>query len=100
MAYRLVVLASGSGTLAQAIFDARVDLECEILVVITDNPAAPVLVKAQAVGIATDVLAVGASRHEWNLQMIARVGAEKPDLVVSVGFMRILPLISSIVFQQ
>ncbi len=91
MAYRLVVLASGSGTLAQAILDARVDLECEILAVISDNPEAPVLVKAQAAGITTDVIAVGASRHEWNLQMIERVGAEKPDLVVSAGFMRILP---------
>ena len=37
MAYRLVVLASGSGTLAQAILDARVDLECEILAVISDE---------------------------------------------------------------
>ncbi|MFZ4107766.1 MAG: phosphoribosylglycinamide formyltransferase [Candidatus Planktophila sp.] len=91
MAYRLVVLASGSGTLAQAIFDARDDLDCEIVAVISDNDAALVLGKAQSMDIATEVIAVGASRQEWNTQIIERVGSYKPDLVVSAGFMRILP---------
>ncbi|CAB4677693.1 unannotated protein [freshwater metagenome] len=91
MAYRLVILASGSGTLAQAVCDARTDLDIDIAVVISDNPAAPVLHKAQSAGIPTQVISVGASRHEWNVQIVEHVAAHKPDLVVSAGFMRILP---------
>ncbi|TRZ72680.1 MAG: phosphoribosylglycinamide formyltransferase [Streptomycetaceae bacterium] len=91
MAHRLVILASGSGTLAQAIFDSQADLDIEIAAVISDNDAAPVLVKAQAMGIAIDVIAVGASRQDWNLQITERVAVYEPDLVVSAGFMRILP---------
>ena len=91
MAHRLVVLASGSGTLAQAIFDAREELGIEISAVISDRPAAMVLDRATRMGIHTEVLPVISSRDDWGVQIIERVGRYKPDLVVSAGFMRILP---------
>ena len=91
MADRLVVLASGSGTLAQAIVDARGELDIEIVALISDKAAVPVLERAKVMGITTEVIAVTRSRQEWNTQIVDRVSFYEPDLVVSAGFMRVLP---------
>ena len=90
MTHRIIILASGTGTLAQAIFDAR-DLDVEIAAVISDQPTAGVLARAHSAGIPTEVIRLGSSREEWNTQIVERVCAYNPDLVVSAGFMRILP---------
>jgi phosphoribosylglycinamide formyltransferase 1 len=52
MAHRVVLLASGSGTLAQAIIDAK-ELEIEIVALISDNPEAQALKRAQESKIQT-----------------------------------------------
>ncbi len=90
MTHRVVILASGSGTLAQAIIDAT-ELDIEIVAVISDVSSAQVLVRANKSGIQSKVIEVGASRQIWNKEIIEAVAQYKADLVVSAGFMRILP---------
>ena len=90
MTHRVVILASGSGTLAQAIIDAT-ELDIEIVAVISDVSSAQVLARANKSGIQSKVIEVGASRQIWNKEIIEAVAQYKADLVVSAGFMRILP---------
>ena len=90
MPHRIVILASGVGTLAQSIIEAG-ELDIEIVAVISDQAQAAVLDRARAAGIPCEVVALENSREQWNAQIIERVGAHRPDLVVSAGFMRILP---------
>jgi phosphoribosylglycinamide formyltransferase-1 len=90
MKHRVVILASGTGTLAQALFDAQ-DLAIEIVGVISDKKSAAVLERANRHGIPNQVIELTASRHIWNQEIIQAVADYKPDLVVSAGFMKILP---------
>jgi len=91
---RIVVLASGSGTLLQAVIDAAVDgsLGVEIVAVGSDVPGAPALARAEDAGIPVVVQEpmAYASRDDWNLALTERVAGFAPDWVVSAGFMRIL----------
>ena len=84
---RILLLASGSGTLAQAIFDAKLDLE--ILALISDKDA-ECLVRAQRAGVEAIHLPLKDSRSDWDKKLFELVDSYNPDLVVSVGFMRIL----------
>jgi phosphoribosylglycinamide formyltransferase-1 len=85
---RIVILASGSGTLAQAIFDAQ--LEADIVAVISDQPDAAVLDRAHKARIETFAIPMLPDRTEWDRELETLIAALKPDLVVSAGFMRIL----------
>jgi phosphoribosylglycinamide formyltransferase-1 len=84
---RIVLLASGSGTLAQAIFDAKLNME--ILALISDKDS-EALKRAERAGVEAIYLPVAGSRDEWNTKLLSVVEELNPDLVVSVGFMRIL----------
>ena len=94
MPARLVVLASGSGTLLQALLDATGagELAASVVAVGSDMPGAPALARAAAAGAETFVVAPAdfAERAEWNAVLTATVRDFAPDLVVSAGFMRIL----------
>ena len=90
MRKRIVILASGTGSLAQAIFDAH-DLDIQIVAVVSDNPKAPVLDRAKAASINTAVVELTGDRVAWNKQLFDQVDQYQPDLVVSAGFMKILP---------
>jgi phosphoribosylglycinamide formyltransferase-1 len=72
---KIVILASGSGTLAQAIFDAVQvkTLACEVAALISDRVDAGVITRAQ-----------------WNKDLYDRLTTLSADLIVSAGFMRIL----------
>ena len=83
---KLLLLASGTGSLAQAILDAGF----EIASVVSDVPGAQVLDRAAAANIATKVIPFRKPREEWDQELINYVQTVNPDLVVSVGFMRIL----------
>ena len=89
MAARVVLLASGSGTLAQSIIDAE-ELDIEIVALISDNPDAQALTRAKQANIQTFVIPIKNSRDEWNQGIIQTVVSLSADLVVSAGFMRIL----------
>ena len=89
---RIVVLASGSGTLAQAIFDADFTSEgAEIVALICDKPGAEVLVRAEARHIENYTIPMISDRALWNSELESLIAALRPTLVVSAGFMRILP---------
>ena len=85
---RIVILASGSGTLAQAIFDAQLD--ADIVAVISDQKDAAVLERAYTARIETFTIPMLPDRTEWDRELETLIAALKPDLVVSAGFMRIL----------
>jgi phosphoribosylglycinamide formyltransferase-1 len=89
---RIVLLASGSGTIAQAIIDAQEsgELKAEIACVISDQADAKVLERALSAGIPSKVIAMSANRLDWDEQVISALTQLQPDLVVSAGFMRIL----------
>ena len=86
---RVVILASGSGTLAQAIFDARITTlaEVDIVAVISDNKDAPVIDRAEAAHVESYVIPMMADRTQWDRELETLLSALKPDLVVSAGFM-------------
>ena len=92
MTKRIVILASGTGSLTQAIMNsvARGDLDLEIIEVISDQPRAMVLERAAKAGIRTFIHPITSDRTEWDSQLLLHIEALKPDLLVSVGFMRIL----------
>ena len=89
---KLVVLASGSGSLLQALIDAAAHKRWyEIAAVISDNSAATALTRAEAAGIPALSLPVhGQSNMQWQQQLKETVLSYQPDLVVSAGFMRII----------
>ena len=92
----VVVMASGDGSVAQAVFDAQLNGVLSGLIkiekVISDQPGAGVLNRAKQAGIPTVALPVKdfADRSEWSKALIGEVAKTKPWLVVSAGFMRIL----------
>lgn len=92
MSAQIVILASGQGSLAQAIFDAvnSGDLDAQILEVISDKSDAQVLQRATDSGIPTYLHPMQKDRLQWDAQLIDHMDRLQPDLVVSAGFMRIL----------
>ncbi|MEN3303115.1 MAG: phosphoribosylaminoimidazolecarboxamide formyltransferase / cyclohydrolase [Pseudonocardia sp.] len=90
---RLVVLASGSGTLLQALLDAAADAAypAEVVAVAADRDA-PAVERGMRAGVPTAVVrpAEHPDRDAWNRALLAAVRAHEPDLVVCAGFMRIL----------
>lgn len=95
---RILVLASGSGTLLQALIDgvgaarASGDASVEIAAVGADRPC-QALERAAAAGIESfcvDYVPKQTDRAQWNQQLADTIAEYKPDLVVSAGFMRII----------
>jgi phosphoribosylglycinamide formyltransferase-1 len=92
-AFRLVVLASGSGTNLQAILDTLHGREgIEVAGVGSDKPAAPALERARAAGIETAVFPRDeyAGREARDAAMAAWIEACGADLVVLAGYMQLL----------
>ena len=91
MGKRLVVLASGNGSNAQALLD-RDDLGGDIVAVVADVPDAGVLKRAEAAGV--EGVCVDRrgydDRTTWETDLISTVADRAPDLVILAGFMRIL----------
>jgi phosphoribosylglycinamide formyltransferase-1 len=85
---KVVVLASGSGTLARAIFAAEKGYE--ITALICDQPQAKVIDIANEFEIKVELLELVADRAKWDQELLSVVSKYQPDLVVSAGFMRIL----------
>ena len=81
---RIVVLASGSGTLLQALLDAHIP----IVAVGSDRPDAPALDRFPETFICDP--RDFADRDTWNTALLALLETYQPDLIVSAGFMRIL----------
>lgn len=91
---RLVVLASGSGTLLQALLDAtrEAGYPAEVVAVGTDREGVQALTRAEQAGVPHFVVRLSdhADRSSWDAALTKAVEAYQPDLVVSAGFMKIL----------
>jgi phosphoribosylglycinamide formyltransferase-1 len=94
VAARLVVLASGSGTLLQALLDAAVDpaYGATVVGVGADRDGVAALDRAAGAGVATFVCRVGdfADRAGWDAGLTETVAGYRPDLVVLAGFMKLV----------
>jgi phosphoribosylglycinamide formyltransferase-1 len=91
--FRLVVLASGSGTNLQAILDSLHRREgVEVAGVGSDKPGALALERAAAAGVETAVFAGSeyADRAARDVAMGDWVEARRADLVVLAGYMQLL----------
>ena len=91
MTKRIVLLASGRGTLAHSILEAgKLGLiEAEMVGLISDRNSR-VLDVARSFGVPEHLIEISDDRTAWNASMIDATQSLKPDVVVSVGFMRIL----------
>jgi phosphoribosylglycinamide formyltransferase 1 len=89
---RIVILASGNGSIAQAIIDSVMqgDLDAEVVGLICDKPGAIVLERAAVSSVETFLIPIQRDRASWDKEILEKLEALKPDLVVSAGFMRIL----------
>lgn len=89
---RLVVLASGTGSLLEALVRAAVgDYPARVVAVGTDRTC-PALQIAEDAGLPSFRVRVAdhPDRTAWDAALTAAVAEHEPDLVVSAGFMKIL----------
>jgi len=89
---RLVILASGNGSIAQSIIDAVASkaLDAQLVGLICDNENAQVIERAKSAGISEFLIPMKPDRKLWDSEIINTLDELSPDLVVSAGFMRIL----------
>lgn len=93
---KLGVLGSGSGSNMQAILDAIEDgsLNAEILLVLSDNPDAYILERAEKAGIPAEVIDCGGYKTRFPDKSQAAVAENLKsvgvDMVCLAGFMRIV----------
>lgn len=85
---RIVVLASGTGSLLQALIDSPV--RRHIVAVGSDVSDAPALERARANGIAEFHIPISGDRQVWNERLAESLAIHACDLVVCAGFMRVI----------
>lgn len=94
MSLKIAIIASGSGTNAQAMFDkiAAGLLNAEVVQVISNRPGAKVLERARAMGLPTLELDHKAypSREAFDAVLIDAIHKAGAELVVLAGYMRLL----------
>ena len=89
---RLVVLASGTGSLLQSLLDAAAgDYPARVVAVGVDRDCRAAQIAADA-GIASYRVRLGdhPDRPAWDAAITAATAEHAPDLIVSAGFMKIL----------
>ena len=91
---KIVVLLSGTGTLAAALRAAAAapDAPFEVVAVGSDRAGAPGLAHARQAGVPTFVTALGdhPDRSAWDRALAAELTGHRPDWVVCAGFMKLL----------
>ena len=89
---RLVVLASGTGSLLESLLDAAVgDYPARVVAVGVDRDCRAVeIANAASLPTFTVRLADHPDRDAWDAALTAAAAAHSPDLVVAAGFMKIL----------
>jgi phosphoribosylglycinamide formyltransferase-1 len=90
--FQIAVLISGSGSNLQALIDRQSDYGYRIAFVLSNQPDAYGLIRAQQAGIATRIVNHRdfADRESFEQSMILAIDDYRIDLVVLAGFMRIL----------
>ena len=87
----IAVLVSGGGTNLQALIDAQssgVIKSGEIVFVVSNNPDAFALQRAQRAGIETAVIT--GPRNTFEKELVSALSSHKIDIIILAGFMRIL----------
>jgi phosphoribosylglycinamide formyltransferase-1 len=92
---RLAILLSGRGSnmlaLAESLRSGVLRELAEVAVVFSNDPAAPGLESAAALGLPTASLASrGRKRESFDQEVVAILQAYQPDYVVLAGYMRVL----------
>lgn len=94
---RLVILGSGRGSNAEAILRAQQEGRlgrARVVAIFSDQPAAGILALGPRFGVPARFVDPAPFKTklegEGEARFIAAVGAERPDLVVLAGFMRVL----------
>lgn len=95
---RVVVLASGSGTLLQALLDEAPAIDVEVVAVVSDRPGIAALDRALEAKAEPVVVRLGdhrtpdgaVDRAAWDAALTDAVAVHDPDLVVCAGFMKVL----------
>lgn len=91
---RVAILISGGGSNMAALCDSMTgDHPARPVLVLSSDPDAPGLRKAQNRGIATavvDLRALGGDREAFEAAMQAKLADARPDILCLAGFMRIL----------
>lgn len=89
---KIVILASGTGTLLQSVIDNVNRSVVDIAAVGSDRECES-LARAERAGVPTfrvDYTPGTTDRQAWNGQLARTIASYEPDVVVSAGFMRIL----------
>ena len=93
---RLVLMASGNGSNAQAVIDActAIAYPAQVVAVISDKADARALARADAAGLPAVHVGKrpGESRGDYDARLADVVSGFAPDYVVLVGWMRLLTL--------
>ena len=88
---RIAVLVSGGGTNLQALIDSEKIKSGEIVLVVSNNPGAYALKRAEKAGIKTAVIQKkGVEQAEFEEKLSAVLEENKIDVIVLAGFMCIL----------
>jgi len=89
---RLVVLASGTGSLLESLLEAAVGAYPGRIVAVGADRDCRALEIATAASLPTYTVGLGdyADRDAWDTAMTEATAAHEPDLIVSAGFMKIL----------
>ena len=94
MKKRVVILASGGGSNAQALLEAMKaeDYPAECVLLFSNKPDAGALKKAQAAGVRAEHLDPRAydSREAFDADLIGLLDSVQPDLICLAGYMLIL----------
>ncbi len=93
---RVVVLASGNGSNLQAVIDASQagTLPIDVVALVANNPAAYAIERARAGNVASVAVLPwnrkAESRELYDARLFDTVAAERPDLVLLLGWMHLL----------
>ena len=87
--FRVVVLASGTGTLFTALANHADQIGIQIVGLITDSQV-PACERARELGIPVTVVPFLEDRIKWDQNLATELSRLKPALIVSAGFMKIL----------
>ena len=87
--FRVVVLASGTGSLFQSLIDQQNIHGGELVGLITDIPCQAIN-RAVAANIPVKIIKVDSDRKSWNKKLLIELNNLNPNLIVSAGFMRII----------
>ena len=86
---RVVVLASGAGTLFEALAIRADEIGIEIIGLVTDAKV-PACDRAAALNIPVTVIPMSVDRIAWDQSLATELRRLKPELIISAGFMKIL----------